>query len=110
MRDWPAEIKVGALKYTPMIVCQIDDNDSLAGSIDHTQCIIEVVANASREAMAATLWHEVVHAILTQCGFTEGHIYESAVQALGYHLPQFIVENHDLVEWTKKMILELTNE
>jgi Zn-dependent peptidase ImmA (M78 family) len=71
----PLTVQVGAIDYTiRQVPPPVDpDNRELLGTCDHTEGLILIDANLSRQQKNETLWHELVHAI--NCQYFNQHLF-----------------------------------
>lgn len=95
----PSKVQVGGVPYEVHPVRRLRDDEGVLGRcMCHLQ-YIELDQDLSTDAMAATLLHEVIHAILYQSGHDD-HA-EPQVRALGYGLLAFLRDN---AEWIRGLL------
>lgn len=100
-------IKIGAIHYAVELKPDLhyEDNEGrkrhLNGQVLHDSAVIRVENELSTDMQIATLWHEVLHGILTVAGHDEQP--ENLIIPLGYGLVSVIRDNPDLVELTLKL-------
>jgi len=93
--SFPSSVRIGGITYEVHVISRLrDEQDVLGRALCHKQ-ILEIDAGLSVDAQAATLLHEVVHAILYQTGHDD-HM-EPHIRALGYGLLVFMQDNAELV-------------
>jgi len=97
----PSSVLVGGVKYEVQEVSRLrDKKDSLGRAQCHRQRI-KIDSGLGGDAKAATLLHEVIHAILYQTGHDE-HV-EPHIRALGYGLLALMRDNE---EWIRAVLDE----
>jgi hypothetical protein len=95
MMSLPSEVKIGGVVYTIVPDKRLSDEYGILGRARCQVQVIELDADMARDAKAATLLHEVIHAILYQTGHDE-HV-EPHIRALGYGLLVFMRDNADWI-------------
>ena len=81
-------VNICGIKH-PIIECKDEfDCDIHLGQIDYKQCEIKINDFMSYEAKMETIFHEVVHGILTHIGYQELSHDETFVQAFANALFQ----------------------
>jgi hypothetical protein len=92
------KLKIGGITYQVAKDPALHDT-GFSGQIRYHRCQVVVAGDLHPSALAQTLWHEIVHGILTQAGMTKHQ--ESIVDALAYGILQVIRENPEFVEMCK---------
>lgn len=67
----PTKLMIGKNEYTIAVTDILRDN--IAGGCHETPRLILISSDQSSEEAAATLWHEILHAIEAECKITLGH-------------------------------------
>lgn len=95
------EVKVGPIIYKILWVEELRsaDGDLVFGKVLYDMCEIHLEAGNSPQADRQTLWHEIVHIILTHLGRDEDR--EGFVDSLAYGLMQVVQDNAWLAEKTE---------
>lgn len=81
-------VKIGGMTFR--IVMQDVSGTSVDGSIIYAQSTIRIDDQATLDYRAAVLWHEMLHAILTQSGHEHD---EKLIDALAYGIVQILRDN-----------------
>lgn len=68
------------------------------GQVNYGECEIRVEAQNDPQQRRQTLWHEVVHVLLTQAGLVKDAKREGLVDPLAYGLMQVVRDNPGLCE------------
>lgn len=98
------ELKVGPIVYKILWVEDLcsSDGESISGRVLYDMCEIHLEAGNSPQADRQTLWHEIVHIVLTHLGRDENRKdREAFVDSLAYGLMQVVQDNPWLAEKTK---------
>lgn len=93
-------IKIGGLDYELIEeynLCAEDGTKRLNGHIIYDKCQIKVDQNLNQQVKAVTVWHEVLHGILTQAGVEEHD--EKLIEILSYGIVQVLRDNPELSEY-----------
>ena len=85
------KIKIGPITYDVVEEPGLLVNEKFAGCIRYIDCKIAIDINMSPQAKRKTLWHEIVHAILTEAGYSKQK--ESMVDALTYGIMGVLLDN-----------------
>jgi len=89
------KVRIGAIYYQVEYVPNLRDGDEpIDGQLAHDESAIKLESTLSPAAQRATLWHEVMHAILVHAGY-ERHD-EGQLAALSYGIMQVLVDNPEL--------------
>lgn len=102
--DMLNNVKIGAVNYSIKEVHDLHRVESdgkktgLHGQILYTTCQISIEKEQAHDVNVSTLWHEIVHGILTQAGQNEQD--ENHICALGYGLVQVLRDNPELISFT----------
>lgn len=91
-------VKIGAIRYQVAQEPTLTDTGYF-GQIRHARCQIAIAGELHPSAAAQTLWHEIIHGILTQAGITEQP--ENLVDSMAYGVLQVIRDNPDLVDLSR---------
>ena len=97
--DLTRHVKIGPMVYAVVEEKGLVDGDKsrkLDGHIRYNDCQIAVEAGMSPQAKRQTIWHEIVHGILTQAGYTKQG--ETMVDALAYGIMGVLQDNPWLKE------------
>lgn len=90
----PTKIKIGPITY------EVHEREGLAtkdrerildGEIRHGDCVILIEKSLAPQAQRQTIWHEVVHAILTQAGVRKQD--ENQVDVIAYGIMGVLQDN-----------------
>lgn len=95
-------IRIGGIDYEVEEVpnlCTEDGAKRLNGDIFHDRCQIRVDQNLSPQIKSVTVWHEIIHGILTQAGARKQD--ETQIEALAYGIVQVLRDNPQLLEMKK---------
>jgi len=93
------QIKIGGMVYQVVEVQGLTNGDKdtkLNGHIKYNDCEICVEAGLSPQAKLQTIWHEIVHGILTQSGAPKQN--ELMIDALAYGIVDVLKNNPWLTE------------
>ena len=90
-------VQIGAITYniieTPTLQA---GGESIDGQFLHSQSAILIESTLGDPAKRATIWHEVLHALLVHAGYAEHD--EGQLSALAYGVMQVLRDNLWLVE------------
>lgn len=91
------ELKIGPMVYKVLLVedLRADDGEDIFGKVVYGPCEIHLEAGNSQQVDRQTLWHEIVHIVLTQLGRRQK---EDFVDSLAYSLMQVVQDNPWLAE------------
>lgn len=95
----PDTIRIGGITYTVKVVERLTgDTGRLDGEIKYGSTEILVDGDLNEQGAFQTMWHEVLHGILTQSGrWGEDHKkLEGIVEAIAYGLVQVLADNPGL--------------
>jgi Zn-dependent peptidase ImmA (M78 family) len=69
------KIRIGCIDYEIKIVDLLNDDEGneIFGQCAYDECEIRILNRLAIQAKVATLWHEITHAILVNCGYVEEH-------------------------------------
>ena len=84
-----ATIKIGAITYAI-----VESDLSAYGSIDYETQTISIRAGMSTEARTVTLWHEIIHGIMYNLGYSKHN--ELLVDGLAHGVFQALADNPQL--------------
>lgn len=78
-------IKIGCIDYAVDIVALLEDDErnEIFGQVAYDESKIRILDRLAPQAKIATLWHEVIHAIPIEAGFTGDH-NEQMVSAIAH--------------------------
>jgi hypothetical protein len=88
------KIKIGAFIFTVITeknLVREDRSESLDGHIKYATSEIKVDASLMPQARRATIWHEVIHGILTQAGYSKHD--ERMIEAISHGLMNVLQDN-----------------
>ena len=73
------------IDYAVDIVALLEDDErnEIFGQTSYDECVIRILGRLAPQAKIATLWHEIIHAILVEAGFTGDHS-EQMVSAIAH--------------------------
>jgi hypothetical protein len=91
------KVKIGAITYAITIDDTLGDS-GFAGQIRYQRCTIVINGDLKPQFAMQTLWHEVIHGIMTNAGIPHEDQTEPLVNALAYGVLQVIVDNPGIVE------------
>ena len=109
MAEWtlPPRVKVAGWIYRIDSFSQNQsDNDNRLGHHHGTRQIIQVDTNFGVKVAAATLLHEILHAILYRFSWQPGDPQERIVECIEEGLVAVLLDNPDLMEWIRAGLLE----
>jgi len=89
------QIKIGPITYEIVAVPGLrseDDGKKLFGEVKHGSCEIRIESEYSPQQRRQTLWHEILHVVLTQLGRKENQD-ESLVDSLAYAMMRVVEDN-----------------
>lgn len=85
-------VKIGAIVYEIVDVENLSDHgEKLDGHITYDDSCIRLEKGMETQARRATLWHEILHAILIQAGYSK-HA-EGQVEALSFGIMEVLENN-----------------
>lgn len=92
----PFSVTVGPMQYTVRAIPELraEDGQRLNGHILYGPCEIRIDAGLDPQVQRVTLWHEVLHAILTHAGHEDDA--EKVVEILSYGLVAALRDNPGL--------------
>jgi hypothetical protein len=97
----PKHIRIGGTDYALSEIADLRDGDlDLNGHITYNDQTINIEAKMSPHVKWLTVWHEVLHGILSHAGIDEQD--EQTVLALGYGITQVLRDNEWLREFTNE--------
>lgn len=87
-------IKIGYFSYKIVMVDILidDEGNEIFGQCLYDICEIRVLQRLSLQAKIATLWHEILHAILVNAGFTGDHD-EQMISAIAHGILDMLISN-----------------
>jgi hypothetical protein len=85
-----ASIKIGAITYAI-----VESELAAYGSIDYETQTISIRAGMSTEARTVTLWHEIIHGIMYNLGYSKHN--ELLVDGLAHGVFQALTDNPKLL-------------
>lgn len=93
-------IDIGPITYKIVVVPDLrgDNDKKLFGEVVHGLCEIRLEGNNAPQQGRQTLWHEIVHVILTQLGRQDEGSDEPLVDGLAYAFMQVVQDNKWLAE------------
>jgi hypothetical protein len=98
----PPTLLIGGMTYLveecPRQSPEADGDNLVLGEVSHASLTIFINENQALANKVATLWHEVIHALLEQAGQEQN---EGIVNALGYGLARVVRDNPALIEFTQ---------
>jgi len=90
-------VKIGGIVYQVQLVPDLaDGKQKLDGHIQYRPCLIQIEAQLAEQMQMLTLWHEILHAMLTQAG--QKQLPEPVIEALTYGIFQALRDNPKLAE------------
>ena len=94
------KVKIGPITYAIARDDTLGDS-GFAGQIRYFRSAIAISGDLKPQFALLTLWHEIVHGIMTNAGIPHDEQKESLVDAIAYGVLQVIVDNPDLVNITR---------
>ena len=92
-------VKVGPIVYEVREVAGLlDAGTSIFGEVKHSDCEILIEAGNAAQQRRQTLWHEIVHVVLSQAGYRKESKDEGLVEALSHGIMGVVQDNPWLVE------------
>lgn len=89
-----ATIRIGPIDFSVRAIERlVNDNGSekLDGHIKYATSEILVEANTEAQAQRQVIWHEIIHGILTQAGYSEHD--EKMIDIISYGVMQVLRDN-----------------
>ena len=92
-------VKIGPITYDVKIVERLLNGGSgkLDGQISYSRQLIELDSALCSDAQRQTLWHEIIHGILTQSGRHDG-VSDDVIDALAYGVFGVIKDNPEIAD------------
>lgn len=88
-------IKIGPIDFVVEEVSSlVIDGEVVAAHVDHNQGVIKIEADFNTIVKLISLWHEVIHEILTQGGFSDHD--ERMIEVLSFGIVDAIKRNSAL--------------
>lgn len=91
----PKKVKVGGWEYSIRLVPNLlaeDGFSKLAGSVYGSENRIDIEKNMSVEKQWQVLWHELLHAFLSNAGYHDAHS-ESIIDAISMQITWVLSQN-----------------
>lgn len=95
MKQLPQQVKIGPVIYEVKQEARTAA-DSCYGQIIYAESLITLMPGMSAQRQEMTLWHEILHGILTQGGYREQD--EQVVDVLAHGLMQVFQDNPELIK------------
>jgi hypothetical protein len=95
----PSKVKIGAIYFDVKEIQGLtaeEDSKKIDGHIVYNKCEIRIEASLNEQVKRVTLWHEIIHGILT---FANVEHDERIVDVLGYGIVAALDENTTLLLW-----------
>lgn len=86
-------INILGTKYVLEFVPIISREEFLVGQIDYVNQKIQLLEDLGEDVVKVTLFHEILHGIFNQLGFSEEETNEHLIQSLATALYQVLKEN-----------------
>ena len=95
-------IKIGPITYKLKMVKRLIRNgdEKLDGRISNRSQTIDIESELTPTMQRQTLWHEIIHGILTQAG-RHDEVSEGAVDAIAYGIFGVIKDNPEMISKVK---------
>lgn len=92
------KIRVGCINYEIVFLDGLVDDDGAAiyGQAAYDACEIRINSMLESQARVSTLWHEILHTILVNAGYTGDHD-EQLISAIANGVHQVIIDNSELI-------------
>lgn len=86
-------MRIGCINYTIVIADSLVDEEGneIFGQCAYDTSEIQILSRLSAQTKLATLWHEIVHAILIDCGYADHD--EQMVSALAHGILSVLKNN-----------------
>lgn len=93
----PDRMKIGCINYTirEVEILEDDHGNEIYGQALFDNAEIQLLKRLAPQVKQATLWHEIIHAILINAGWTGEHD-ERMVSAIAHGLYAVIIDNPGL--------------
>lgn len=91
------KVKIGAITYDVTIDDTLGDT-GYSGQIRYLRTQIVINGDLKPQAAKQTLWHEIIHGIMTNAGIPHEDQTEPLVNAIAYGVMQVLVDNPGIVE------------
>ena len=87
-------VKIGCINYTIKEVATLEDDEGneIYGQALYDVCEIRVLKRLDPQVKVATVWHEIIHAILVNAGYTGEHD-EQMVSAIAHGIYAVFADN-----------------
>ena len=87
-----SKIRIGPLDYKIKTVIGLNENgQKIDGQVHHWKSLIRLEQEMNAQCTRETLWHEVLHAILTQAGYSEQN--EAMLEAISHGVMGVLRDN-----------------
>lgn len=88
------QVKIGGITYEIRRVPDLrDEHDTkLDGLYQGGKCLISLNSDLTPQSTLQTLWHEIIHGIITHAGMRDQHD-ESLIEAVSYGVMQVLRDN-----------------
>jgi hypothetical protein len=92
-------IRIGCLEYTIKEVDKLVDDDDrpIYGQVAYGDCEILIWKELDPQVRRATLWHEIIHAILVNAGYVGEHD-EQMVSAISHGIYDVLLDNPEIAD------------
>lgn len=97
----PNKVRIGPIDFTVVEIERLRDDagsKSLDGNISYARSEIRLGAELEWQAKRQTLWHEIIHGLMTQGHIETGEAEEQMVDVLAYGIVQVLRDNPELVK------------
>ena len=86
-------VRIGCIDYAITVEDSLvdDDGNEIFGQCAYDACEIQILSRLAAQTKLATLWHEIVHAILIDCGYADHD--EQMVSALAHGILSVLKNN-----------------
>jgi len=86
-------VRIGCIDYAIIMSDSLVDEEGneIFGQCAYDTCEIQILSRLAAQTKLATLWHEIVHAILIDCGYADHD--EQMVSALAHGILSVLKNN-----------------
>ena len=103
-------IRIGPIDYEYALVEGLrNGNDKINGQISYNDCCVEIEACLSDQAKRQTLWHEIIHGILTHAGIKSDE-KEDLCEAISFGVMAVLRDNPELRDFEHVALVRYTGD
>lgn len=93
------QVRIGPITYRVEYVYDLHDQhgESVHGTHYAHHALIEIEARLDAQEQRVTLWHEILHAVLHQAGYSSDAISEDILELLSYGILEVLIDNRSRI-------------